>query len=256
MRKYKFIFTTLLLLIFMSAVPANAESNRKERRLITKGNSLYKDRKFVEAQGFYESALLENPASAEAKYNLALSQIRQIVNPADTSARSQSLTAAAKKNLAEVAALTRTKPGLAAKANYNLGNIEFNSKDYAKAVDYYKQSLRIDPSDDKARKNLRIAQKNLENQKNENKDNQNKDNKENKENKDNKDNNKNQQDNKDNDKENQPEQKPQDSKALNRQAAERILQAVDNKESQTRARVNKASKGEGKQNSGHNSRKW
>ena len=156
-----------------------------------------------------------------------------------------------------MASLARTKPGLAAKANFNLGNLEFNAKDYQKAVDYYKQALRIDPSDDKARKNLRIAQKNLQkknqdqnkdnNQENQDKDKNDKE-QENEKNKNDKD--QNQDQNKDKD------QKDDSRQNLSQQSAAQILQAIDNKESTTRARVNKANKGDKSEASGRNTRRW
>lgn len=231
------------------------ESTRKERRLITKGNKLYRDRKFVESMSVYEEALRENANSAEARYNLGLSQMRQVTNPTDTTGKNMQLMNQARQNFSNVASLAKTKPSLAAKANFNLGNIEFNAKDYQKAVEYYKQSLRIDPNDDKARKNLRIAQKNLQQQnqdKNQNQDqNQDKDQNQNKE--QNQDQQQNQQQqNEDRQQQNQPKEQNQ----LSQQAASQILQAVDNKENQTRARVNKANKGEKSVGSGHSTRRW
>ena len=64
-----------------------------------------------------------------------------------------------------------------------MGNMSFLAEDYQAAIDFYKQALRLNPADDKARKNLRLAQMKLP-----------------KNNKDNKQNNKNDQDKKDKDK--------------------------------------------------------
>ena len=51
-------------------------------------------------------------------------------------------------------------------------------KDYQKSIDCYKNSLRANPADDQARQNLRLAQKQLQNnQNNQNQNNQDKDNK-------------------------------------------------------------------------------
>lgn len=237
-----------------SAFTVSAESTRKERRLINRGNALYKERKFVEAQSLYQEAITENPASAEARYNLGLSQVRQVANPADTSSRNRAMLDGARKSFSEVASLAKTKPGLAAKANFNLGNLEFNAKDYQKAIEYYKQALRIDPSDDKARKNLRIAQKNLQKQnQDQNKDNNQKDKDQDKD-KDNKD--QKQDQNKDQNKNQNNDRKNDSRQNLSQQSAAQILQAIDNKESATRARVNKANKGEKSEASGRNTRRW
>ncbi len=156
-RSILIIVSAFLMLAHTADAMARSESTRQERRLIMKGNKQYVDRKFVEAASSYTEALSENPASAEARYNLALSQLRQVTNPADTTPRAKNLIGNAVKNFEDVAARAKDKPGIASKANYNLGNLEFNRKDYAKAISYYKQALRINPDDDAARKNLRIA---------------------------------------------------------------------------------------------------
>lgn len=241
------------------ANPAFADSTRKERRLINRGNALYKNSKYVEAASAYEQALGENSSSAEALYNLGLANIRRVTNPADTTPANQKLVDTARKSFSSVAALARTKPGLAAKANFNLGNIEFNSKDYAKAIDFYKQALRIDPTDDKARKNLRIAQKNLQKQnqdknqdQNQNQDQQDQNQQQDQQKNQDQQQNQNQQQNQD-----QQDKKDQQSQNnLSQQAASQILQAIDNKESATRARVNKANSGEKSRNASRNNRRW
>lgn len=256
-----FRYFILLLVVFVvaSAVPDHSiASTRKERRLISAGNDAYKQRNFKDAQSLYQAALDENAASAEALYNLGLSQIRQIVNFEDTAANNKSKIDIARKNFQNVANLAKQKPGLAAKANLNLGNIEFKAKDFQKAVDYYKQALRIDPNDDKARKNLRIAQLNLKNQQNQDQNqDQNKNQDKDKDKDQNKDQNKDKQDNKDQDKQ-EDQQKDKDQQKdnnISKQSAERILKAVDNKESATRARVTKGN--EKTQNArGRNMRRW
>ena len=238
-----------------AVLPSQAESTRKERIAILKGNKLYKDKKFVEAASLYEVAIKENPNSAEARYNLALSQVRQAPDPTDSTASSQDMRKKAHDNFTQIASMVKTKPGLAAKANYNLGNMAFNSKDFQQAINYYKQALRIDPNDDVARKNLRIAQKNLkQQQQNQDKNQDQQQNQDQNKDQDKQDQNKNQnQDqNKDKDKDKQNEQQ----KNLSKQAADRILQAVDNKESQTRARVNRANTGKKNNESGRNTKRW
>lgn len=248
------IFALFILAIIIMPFFADAESVRKERTMINKGNSQYRESKFKEAQNSYEEALKVNSSSAEARYNLALSQIRQVKNPADTSSQNAVLVNAARKNFTDVASIAATKPGIAAKANYNLGNIEFNVKDYAKAIEYYKQALRIDPKDDNARKNLRIAQKNLQKQ---NQDKNNQDQNQDKDQQQNQDQDK-KQDNQDQ-QQNQKQDKDRETKQdnnLSNQAASRILQAIDNKEAATRARVNKANKGEKSSAPGANMRRW
>ena len=232
-----------------------AESNRQERRLINKGNTLYRERKFVDAQKTYQQALKANPASAEARYNLGLSEIRQVANPADTTPAVRNLVENARKNFSEVAAMAKTKPGLATKANFNLGNIEFHSQDYQKAIDYYKQALRIDPNDEKARKNLRIAQKKLQKQNQDKNKDRNQDKDKNKDKDKDKDKDKNK-DQKQDQKQDQNKDREKDQQSISQQTASQILQAIDNKESATRARVNKANTGEKAGAAARNNRRW
>ncbi len=254
-RSILIIVSAFLMLAYTADVMARSESTRQERRLIMKGNKQYVDRKFVEAASSYTEALSENPASAEARYNLALSQLRQVTNPADTTPRAKNLIGNAVKNFEDVAARAKDKPGIASKANYNLGNLEFNRKDYARAISYYKQALRINPDDDAARKNLRIAQKQLQNQdKNksdrQNQDKQDQEDKQDKQDQQNQQTQQNQQDRQNNDR-----QQPKD-KEISQQTASRILQAVDNKEAQTRAKVNRATKGDKSAGSGRSRKRW
>ena len=258
------IIKTLLIFFFFSSVTSytNAQSTRQERRLITSGNKLYVERKFKDAAIKYQDALKENGSSAVAKYNLGMAQIRQVADLKDTTARATSLIETGIKNLSEVAAMAKEKPGLASKANYNLGNIEFNREKYAEAINFYKQALRIDPKDENARKNLRIAQLKQQNQNNDNKDNQdNQDNKQDQQQDQNKDQQQDQDKNKDqnqdqNKDQNQDQKKDNQQQNINNQTASQILQAVDNKENQTRARVNRANKGEKAAAAGARSKRW
>lgn len=227
-----------------------ATSNREERIAIREGNKLFVERKFKESASKYQEALVANGESAVGRYNLGLAQIKQVTNPQDTTPKTQELLKNARQNLTAVASLAKNKPGLASKANYNLGNLEFNCKEYKNAIEYYKQALRINPKDESARKNLRIAQKNLQNQnQDQNKNQDNKDNQQ--QNQENKNEQQDKQDNKDQ-KEDNKNQQPEISK----QAADQILQAVDNKENQTRAKVQKASKGDKTTGAASARKKW
>lgn len=257
MRQHSVIKAFLIIASLSVASFVSAQSVRQERRLISDGNKLYVERKYKEAASRYKEALKVNGASQVAKYNLGMAEIRQVTNPKDTSARSSELINSGIKYLSEVAQMSREKPGLASKANYNLGNLEFNRENYSEAINFYKQSLRIDPKDENVRKNLRIAQLKQQNQ------DQNKDNKD--QNKDQKDQDK-QDQNKDQDKQDQDKNKDQQNKQnqdqkqqeqnINNQTASQILQAIDNKESQTRARVNRANKGDKSAAAGRRMKRW
>lgn len=252
-RYIKLIIICLLTMI-LSPGEAMAQSVRKERIAITEGNKLFVERKFKESAEKYKEAIKINESSAVGHYNLGLAQIKQVSNPQDTTPKNKELLDNARKNLNAVAALGMHKPGLASKANYNLGNLAFNSKDFKNAVLFYKQALRINPNDESARKNLRIAQKNIQNQDQDK--NQDKNKEQNKE--DNKEQNQQDQNNNQNKDQNQDQNKQENKQQpeINQQAADQILQAVDNKENQTRARVQKASKGDKSVAGGSARRKW
>lgn len=239
------------MLLTMISFQIHAQSERAERRLIKEGNKLYIEREFRQAADKYEQALRVNDASAVARYNLALSQIRQVTDPKDTTARSTALLDQARKGLSAVAALAKEKPGLAAKANYNLGNLEFNTDRLKEAISYYKQALRIDPNDNAARKNLRIAQLKQQNQDQNKDNNQNQNQQQQQQEQQNQD----KQQNQDNQQNQDKQQQKQDDK-MSEQTANQILQAVDNKENQTRARVNRASKGDKSAAAGRRSKRW
>lgn len=256
---YRHILFLIATFLIAGTGVANAESLRAERKLINEGNKLYMERKFGEAAKKYEEALGVNAQSAVSRYNLGLSQIKQVTNPQDTTPKAKGLLDNARTNLSAVASQAKEKPGLASKANYNLGNLEFNVKDYKKAIEYYKQALRIDPNDNSARKNLRIAQKQLQNQ-DQDKQDQNKDQNQDQQNQD-KDQNKdqNQDQNKDQNQQNQNQDKQgqkQKENNISQQTANQILQAIDNKENQTRARVNRANKGDKSVGQGSARKKW
>ena len=73
------ILKILSVILLASALSVSAaetpKSTRAERRAIMEGNALVKEGKFAEAVKKYRVALVDNPQSAVAKFNLGLSQI-------------------------------------------------------------------------------------------------------------------------------------------------------------------------------------
>lgn len=253
----------MALLCFMTAYAAGDDASatksvRKERNFIRKGNDLYNQAKYRDAVKCYEQALEVNPSSAVGRFNLGLSQIR-IGNVADTTKFTNEMMRKGVENMQAIASLAAENPRLAAFANYNLGNISFNKEDYDGAIQAYKQALRLNPSDDNARRNLRIAQLKKQEQNKDNKDqDKNQDKKDQEQNQDKKD--QNQDQNKQNqdqkDKQTPPPPSQQD---MSQQTADQILQAMENKEAQTRQRVMSgkgASKGRESSGSGRSRLNW
>lgn len=225
----------ILLLSPLSVFADNEHSTKKERNFIREGNEMFEEKRYGDAEKLYQKALQENESSSIAKFNLATTYLKQI-NLNDSS--QNELLNQTKRLLEDVALTSNTQ--LASKAYYNLGNICFNKQDFAKSIDFYKQSLRKDPNDDEARENLRLAQKKL----NENKDNKNQD-KQNQQKEQDKE--KQQQDqNKQKDKNGQDQNKPkpqqpqEQQNGMSKENAERILQTMQNEEKNTQNKVNKA----------------
>lgn len=261
------IFALILLISgFLGTCFVNAEkssvSTKKERNYITKGNSFYNQGRYLEAQKEYQAALKENPSSIVGRYNLGLSQIRLGSNPSDTTQTAKDLLQAGIKAMQQVANNVEKNPSLASKANYNLGNVAFSEEDYKSALNYYKQSLRLNPDDDAARRNLRITQLKIQEQENEdnnqdNQDNQDQDqdNQDNQDNQDQNDQNDQNEQNPDNQQnQNQDQQQPKEQE-INQQTAEQIMNAMENKENQTRARIgntNNAEKSKGRYRTPYN----
>lgn len=254
----------LMILTLMSVVLAfggntyaQSESTRKERNYITEGNKLYNDGRYRAAYLKYQQALKENPSSAVARYNLGLSQIRLGSNPSDTTQAAKDMLANGAKAMEQVSQMGREKPMLASRANYNLGNIAFNSEDYSNALNYYKQSLRLNPDDEAARRNLRITQLKLQNQ-NQDQDKNQDQNKDQDQNQDqNQDQQQNQDQNQDQNKDkNQDQNQQQNQPDINQQTADQILKAMENKENQTRARVTTGNQGDKSTDRNRSRKNW
>lgn len=252
----RFLLISLLVSALTPAFAQSAKtSTRHERNYIVEGNKLYREERYAEAEVAYRKALQENAMNEIAQFNLAASLLRQGSASGETQKEATSIL----QNLTRDA----ENISIAENAFYNLGNIAFNSQDYARSIDLYKNALRKNPDNDKARENLRLAQKRLQEQQNQdqNKD-QNKDqDKKDQDQKDkqqqqqnqNQDQNKDQ-DKKDQDQKDQQQQQNQDKQQQNQQQqqsgisqqnAEKILKAMENEENATRARINAEKKKSG-----------
>lgn len=248
MNNINFRFLTVLFTILLGCNILLAQSVREERLLIKEGNALFGEGKYLESAAKYKQALEINPSSAVGHYNLGLSQVKQVKNLKDTTQAVLSLVDNATTNLRAVASMAKEKKDLASKANYNLGNISFGRENYKEAVDYYKSALRLNPDDENARKNLRIAQKKLQQQnQDKNQDNQKQNDRQDKQDQ--------KQDKQDQQQDKQDQQDKQKDNNINNQTADQILNAVNNKEAATRSKYN-ASKAEQKEAAGKSVKNW
>lgn len=230
----KVIYVTILILLPITVV-AQVNSTKHERNFIREGNKMYSEKRYADAEKAYQKALQENESSLIAKFNLATTYLRQ-ANVNDTT--KNGLLEQSMNMLNEVAATADN--ALASKAYYDLGNIYYNQKNYAASVEYYKSALRKNPDDDKARENLRLAQKQLKDQQGGGGGNNNDDKQNEKQNQDQnkKKDDKGQDQNKQNPNDKQAKQPPQNG--MTKENAEQILQTMQNEEKNTQDKVNKA----------------
>jgi len=219
---------------------------REARKDVREGNELYNQLKFEEAEIAYKKALDKNPNYSKASYNLA-NTIYQ---------KNQNKEAAFQYDLAE-----KIAPNKMSKAEifHNMGNSFMREKQYDKAVNAYKNSMRNNSKDEETRYNLAMAQELLKNQQDkDNKDNKDKkdDNKDdkNKDQKDKEGDDKDKKDEKDKDKEKDKEddkgdpkkdkddpknqnQKPRPNQ-LSPEQMKQLLEAMNNEENKTQKKLN------------------
>lgn len=146
MTKTKYI---LLFIATLMCVGASAQKSYREH--LRSGNKFYADSLYDKAEVEYRKAVEIDPNGSEALYNLGNALLRQekAQEAMDQFTMAEKRTTD-KKNLAEV--------------HHNMGVICQASKDYARAVEYYKQALRENPTDHETRYNLAVAMKQLQNQ--------------------------------------------------------------------------------------------
>ena len=148
MRMLQKNYIGMVLLLFM-AVSVSAQ--KAERDFIRKGNRFFKDSVYVDAEVNYRKALEANPLSTVSMFNLGntLTQQNKLQEAMEQYVGATKVEKG-KSNLAQI--------------YHNMGVIFHSQKDYAKAVEAYKQSLRNNPKDDETRYNLALAQKMLKDQ--------------------------------------------------------------------------------------------
>lgn len=239
MERIKNNIVSILLMCILFPVYAYAENTdtdvtmRKEREFIKKGNKLYNDKRYADAEVEYKKALSVNPNSHLGNYNLALSLIQQS-GGTNTEGENNPLKDATEL-LGSVAQYSKDAD-LRSKAYYNLGNLAYNQQDYGTSIEMYKNALRQNPDDEQARENLRLAQL-KKNEQEQNKNNQDKkDNKDKEKEQDKKDNKEDKQD-KTEDNKQQQQQQPQPQE-MSKENMEQILQTMQNQEKATQEKVN------------------
>lgn len=208
----------LLLAFVLDTLAVFAQADRHEVR---QGNRRFSKEDYKEAELSYRKALVKDSLSAAARYNLASALYRQ-------------------ENFDGAREIMGSFDGqeVSADVHYNTGDIALQLKDYAAAVEAFRQSLLKNPGDLDAKENYVYAKKMLENQQNQQQgggqDQQ-----------DDQDDQKNDQDSSGQQPQNRPDDGQDDSSggdnepAISPQQAQQMLNAVQAREQQTRDKVDR-----------------
>ena len=232
----KLIYTLILLAL---PVAMSAQIDRKEVR---SGNRQFRRENYKEAEISYRKALVKDSLSFAANYNLA-----------NVLYRGEHYDEAGKIMETVKEAAPASEHG--ADYFFNAGDIALARKDYAAAVDAFKQSLLLNPGDLQANENYIDAKKILVDQQQNGggggQDNQ--ENQQNQQNQDDRQQNQDQQDNQNQDQQNNQDQNQQDNQdgqnrdgqnqpqpvKISPQQAQQMLKAMQAKEKETQDKVNK-----------------
>ncbi len=211
----------------------DSSSVRLERKHIQAGNELFEQKKFDDAEIEYRKALEANPASAIATFNLATSLLYM----------GNERTMATADSLLDVIEREVEHDGLLSLAHYDRGNTQYLAEQWQAAIDFYKKALRKNPDDDWARYNLRMAQLKLQKQQNQQQpqggggDNNDQQDQKNDQQKQNQQQQQDQQQDKDQNPNNNDKNEQQQQQAQPQQSSDQALNAVQQKENETKRRV-------------------
>ncbi len=244
--KRLFISIILVLLCASASVELMASepaTTRKERNMILKANEAFNEKDYEKAIELYNMALEVNPASERAKYNLAVAMVKRAdeiggaggneygispVSPNASDSLSVGLKQSANKIFNELYSGS-TDSQTREKSAYNSGNILFSENELSQCIEQYKRALRLNPANDNARHNLRVAQLRMQQQQ------QDQDDQDNQQQEDKKDQ---QQQEQEQQQPQQPQPQPQPQQPQ-QSSSENILNAAQQNESKTRQRLEK-----------------
>lgn len=230
-----------IIILLLGPVILHAQSDRK---LIRQGYKSYMDGKYSEAEVDFRKAEDINKESFTAKYNTSTALYQQ-----------EKIEESAKRFEELLAETTNDKDE--AKLYHNLGNTFLETDKLKESIEAYKKSLRLNPKDEDTRYNLAYALEKLqeqEQQQQQQQDQENKDNEENKDEQEEGDKNKDQQDKQDQSEENkdqenesgdqnkedeQEQQNQPQPQQLSKEDAERLLNAILQKEKDVKEKVDK-----------------
>ena len=215
----------LILLVLMGIISAYGQN---ERKVIRDGVRAYENEEFREAEVQFRKAENINQESYEAEFNTGAALYGQ-EKYEETVKQYQSL-------------LDQTDDaGKTARIWHNIGNSLLEAQQYAPSIEAYKNSLRLNPSDEDTRYNLAYAKQKLNEQQQQNQDQeQDKDkDKDQDQNQDqDQDQNKDQQQDQGDDQQDRQDQQPVPQE-ISKEDAERMLKAIQQQEKDVKEKVDK-----------------
>lgn len=207
-------------------------AQKEVRQNIRKGNNLFQDQKYDKAEIEYRKAIEVAPKDIEANYDLANTLYR--------TERGEEAGKIYQELLKEVELLPKDR---AADLTHNAGNLAMSGKDYATAIEMYKESLRNRPTDEETRYNLALAQKLLEQQQqdgggeDQNEENNEEQDQQEQEQDQDQPQQPNPQDQPQDESQNKPQEQPASSETMSQDNAEKILEAYLQDEKETQRKV-------------------
>ena len=139
-----------LLTIILLLLPLLPSSAQDDRRDVRRGNRQFRKENYRAAEIDYRKAVLKDSTSLKAQYNLASALYRE--QDYDSAAKALETVGEAGEGNSDY--------------HFNAGDIALARQDYQAAVEYFRQSLLLNPSDLEAKENYTYAKKMLENRQN------------------------------------------------------------------------------------------
>lgn len=140
----RFLIAFLVVVTASPALFAQEQKKQNVRPELRKGNKLYQEKKYKEAQTAYLGALKKDPTSYTGIFNLG----DALYHDKNYEQARQAMETGVKT--------TRDKKEQA-RAYHNIGNTFLQEKKWEEAAHAYKQSLRLDPTDADTKYNLAYA---------------------------------------------------------------------------------------------------
>jgi Ca-activated chloride channel family protein len=134
----------IIFLLLLSGIATQVSAQESATKKIQRGNDLYKQQQYQQAEAAYKEVAETEPASTTAQFNKANAIYRQDRN------------SEAIKTFEEVT-VKANEVEVKGKAYYNKGVILSGQKRLEESIEAYKNALRQNPADKEARENLQKA---------------------------------------------------------------------------------------------------